>query len=812
MVERMIGQKQGTGGSLRREIPRGHAGPSLLSRAVGRYAPTSAKERTHERRGNAVTNRARVPLAVSDPGKLHVPRQPLDGRGAAWARATRSRPTGTSGRRKVRRRGNAGCRGSPRLPTASARSSAPLAGSVFLGPNVSVLQAAVATCIDFRGARNEVVYEALQFPSLTYVWREWERYGAAVRIVESPRWPHRADRTNRRGDHGKDRDRGDLARLLCLRRAGRRRVNRKRTAAPSARFCASTRIRRPESIPTTSPRSISTSRPAVPTNGSAAAPAAAGFTSSRRCSRRFARRSPDGWRTQRPFAFEAGADRARGVDVPLRPRHADDPRIRRRGTGSRDDRVRSASRDSRAQRPPDRQDRRDGTRTRAARQLAACRPRTRTGWIGIDFEDSERACRATDRAPRLRRLPARLRHSRRPALLYRRRRNRRLLPGTWSASGKADGLFVDDRRPHPNWRRVPAPFDSGCGSDARRSAARRGRHDRHRKPRDGRARGRDRGEHALPRDRLRNIGLPERHVDRCGAAHRRARRRRLRANRSRRRRRAAGRRRGLLRAKPGRLGPSDPLDDRRPRERARERDLSRAALRVDRPDRDLRHVDRGTGGRRKPAARHSRAARRQPDPHPAAADARPRLVDAPSVRNRRAPASLRCSPKRSRRPTRSSTLPAARTTACLRIARCSWALARRCALLGLPEAIFLLGVIAPDIFIVAMLAPLGRDRRRGISRAQRRLRPDVRRARARCRRYADRHRTAPRRARSGRRALVLRTSAPLLVRRRRRSRASSPRCWPGRWHTCSRSTRASRPSRHCRWRCTWSRCRSRAGR
>jgi kynureninase len=58
-------------------------------------------------------------------------------------------------------------------------------GSVFLGPNVSVLQAAVATCVDFSGERNEVVYEALQFPSLTYVWREWERYGAATRVVAS---------------------------------------------------------------------------------------------------------------------------------------------------------------------------------------------------------------------------------------------------------------------------------------------------------------------------------------------------------------------------------------------------------------------------------------------------------------------------------------------------------------------------------------------------------------------------------------------------------------------------------------------------
>jgi kynureninase len=59
------------------------------------------------------------------------------------------------------------------------------AGTVFLGPNVSVLQAAIATCIDFTRNRNQIAYESLQFPSLTYVWREWERYGAAVRIVES---------------------------------------------------------------------------------------------------------------------------------------------------------------------------------------------------------------------------------------------------------------------------------------------------------------------------------------------------------------------------------------------------------------------------------------------------------------------------------------------------------------------------------------------------------------------------------------------------------------------------------------------------
>src|SRR5579875_2435683 len=45
-------------------------------------------------------------------------------------------------------------------------------GSVFLGPNVSSFQAALATALTFDAERNEVLYESLQFPSLTYVWRE----------------------------------------------------------------------------------------------------------------------------------------------------------------------------------------------------------------------------------------------------------------------------------------------------------------------------------------------------------------------------------------------------------------------------------------------------------------------------------------------------------------------------------------------------------------------------------------------------------------------------------------------------------------
>ncbi len=61
------------------------------------------------------------------------------------------------------------------------------AGTISLAPNVSVLQAALASSLDFRGAgaKNEVVYEALQFPSLTYVWTAWQRTGAVVKEVPS---------------------------------------------------------------------------------------------------------------------------------------------------------------------------------------------------------------------------------------------------------------------------------------------------------------------------------------------------------------------------------------------------------------------------------------------------------------------------------------------------------------------------------------------------------------------------------------------------------------------------------------------------
>lgn len=55
--------------------------------------------------------------------------------------------------------------------------------SVSLAPNVSLLQSALASSLRFAPAKNEVVYEALQFPSLAYVWTAWERAGAkTVRV------------------------------------------------------------------------------------------------------------------------------------------------------------------------------------------------------------------------------------------------------------------------------------------------------------------------------------------------------------------------------------------------------------------------------------------------------------------------------------------------------------------------------------------------------------------------------------------------------------------------------------------------------
>ncbi|MCC6575402.1 MAG: aminotransferase class V-fold PLP-dependent enzyme [Planctomycetes bacterium] len=58
-------------------------------------------------------------------------------------------------------------------------------GSVMLHLNVATLTAQVLSSIDFRGKRNGIVYDDMQFTSPHYVTQEWARYGAKVKMVKS---------------------------------------------------------------------------------------------------------------------------------------------------------------------------------------------------------------------------------------------------------------------------------------------------------------------------------------------------------------------------------------------------------------------------------------------------------------------------------------------------------------------------------------------------------------------------------------------------------------------------------------------------
>lgn len=62
--------------------------------------------------------------------------------------------------------------------------SAP-AGTVIMHQNVSTVMAVLASCFDYTGGRNKIVYEALQFPTVSYVWQAEERRGAKCQLVPS---------------------------------------------------------------------------------------------------------------------------------------------------------------------------------------------------------------------------------------------------------------------------------------------------------------------------------------------------------------------------------------------------------------------------------------------------------------------------------------------------------------------------------------------------------------------------------------------------------------------------------------------------
>jgi kynureninase len=66
---------------------------------------------------------------------------------------------------------------------------APLIGAasneISLHQNVTLTQAVISSCFDFRGPRNKVVMTELEFPSIQYFYHEQQRHGARVDLVPS---------------------------------------------------------------------------------------------------------------------------------------------------------------------------------------------------------------------------------------------------------------------------------------------------------------------------------------------------------------------------------------------------------------------------------------------------------------------------------------------------------------------------------------------------------------------------------------------------------------------------------------------------
>jgi kynureninase len=59
------------------------------------------------------------------------------------------------------------------------------AEDVTLIHNLTIGSALIASCLDFSGKRNKVVYSELHFPTISYLWHGWQQYGAKVHLVKS---------------------------------------------------------------------------------------------------------------------------------------------------------------------------------------------------------------------------------------------------------------------------------------------------------------------------------------------------------------------------------------------------------------------------------------------------------------------------------------------------------------------------------------------------------------------------------------------------------------------------------------------------
>ena len=58
-------------------------------------------------------------------------------------------------------------------------------GEISLHQNVTLTQAVISSCFDFRGPRNKIVMVDLEFPSIQYYYHEQRRHGARVEVIAS---------------------------------------------------------------------------------------------------------------------------------------------------------------------------------------------------------------------------------------------------------------------------------------------------------------------------------------------------------------------------------------------------------------------------------------------------------------------------------------------------------------------------------------------------------------------------------------------------------------------------------------------------
>jgi kynureninase len=58
-------------------------------------------------------------------------------------------------------------------------------GSISTHQNVTTCQAVIASCLDFSGKRNKVVYSDMNFPSVMYFWEAQQANGARVHMVKT---------------------------------------------------------------------------------------------------------------------------------------------------------------------------------------------------------------------------------------------------------------------------------------------------------------------------------------------------------------------------------------------------------------------------------------------------------------------------------------------------------------------------------------------------------------------------------------------------------------------------------------------------